>query len=373
MAANRKGKTKNSALTSVADKGKLIDGSVLYERIAAIIENRKYRANAHANQETTMMFWEVGQYINSAVLNNERAAYGKQILMALSAKLVAKYGKSFTERNIYRMTLFAERFPDIKILPTLSAKLSWSHILELLPLKSTEAQLYYAKEVAVQDLGVHDLRRQISRKTFERREIANAELSEQSVVPFNVFKDPYLLDVLGLKDNYLEADLEKAILTDIEAFILEFGHGFSFVERQKRMILDGEDIVLDMLFYHRKLKRLVAIELKLGRFKAAYMGQMLLYLKWLDKYERQPDEEAPIGIILCATANREKVELLEMDKAGIAVAEYWTHLPPKAEFEAKIKEIMIEAKERLERRKSLLSSGIQREIEYFIESKDEDN
>jgi len=170
-------------------------------------------------------------------------------------------------------------------------------------------------------LGVHELRRQISRKVFERREIANTELSEQSVVPFNVFIDPYLLDVLCLKDNYLEADLEKAILTDIEAFILEFGHGFSFVKRQKRMILDGEDIVLDLLFYHRKLKRLVAIELKLGRFKAAYMGQMLLYLKWLDRYERQPDEEAPIGIILCATANREKVELLEMDKAGIAVAE----------------------------------------------------
>jgi predicted nuclease of restriction endonuclease-like (RecB) superfamily len=350
-----------------------IDEAALFERVAAIIENRTYRAYAHANQETTLMFWEVGQYINSAVLDNQRAAYGKQILPTLSAKLVAKYGRNFTERNIYRMTLFAERFPDIGILPTLSAKLSWSHILEMLPLKSAEAQLYYANEVVERNLGVHELRRQISRKAYERREIANAELSEQSAVPFNVFKDPYLLTMFSLKDNYLEADLEKAILADIEAFILEFGHGFSFVERQKRMIVDGEDIVLDLLFYHRVLKRLVAIELKLGRFKAAYMGQMLLYLKWLDRYERQGGEEAPIGIVLCATANCEKIELLEMDKAGIAVAEYWTHLPPKAEFEAKIKAIMIEAKERLERRKSLPSSEIQKEIDYFIEPKgDED-
>jgi predicted nuclease of restriction endonuclease-like (RecB) superfamily len=233
--------------------------------------------------------------------------------------------------------------------------------------------LYYAQEVAARNWGVHELRRQISRKAYERREIANTELSADSAVPFNVFKDPYLLDTFALKENFLEADLEKAILADIEAFILEFGHGFAFVERQKRMIVDNEDIVLDLLFYHRTLKRLVAIELKIGRFKASYKGQMELYLKWLNRYERQPGEEAPIGIILCATANREKIELLEPGKAGIAVAEYWTHLPPKAEFEAKIKAIMIEAKERLERRKSLPSSAIQREIDYFIEPKDEED
>jgi hypothetical protein len=167
--------------------------------------------------------------------------------------------------------------------------------------------------------------------------------------------------------------LEKAILADIESFILEFGHGFSFVARQKRMILDGEDIVLDLLFYHRILKRLVAIELKLGKFKAAFAGQMLLYLKWLNRYERQDGEDAPIGIILCASANRETVELLEMDKAGIAVAEYWTHLPPKDVFEEKIKNILVEAKERLERHKSFPDSEIQREIDYFIDPKDDDD
>jgi predicted nuclease of restriction endonuclease-like (RecB) superfamily len=222
-------------------------------------------------------------------------------------------------------------------------------------------------------LGVHELRRQISRKAYERREIANTELSEQSAVPFNVFKDPYLLDLFGLKENYLEADLEKAILADLEAFILEFGHGFTFAERQKRMIIGGEDIVLDLLFYHRILKRLVAVELKLGVFKAAYKGQMELYLNWLDEHERQEGEEAPVGIILCASANREKVEMLKLDKAGIAVAEYWTELPPKAEFERKIKEILCEARERLARRKSLPSRATPRQIDYFIETKNDED
>ena len=349
-----------------------IDVTQLFARVAEIIENRKYRAISHANQETTLMYWEIGQYINSVVLEDKRAAYGKKILTMLSAKLTEKYGNNFTERNLYRMSLFAERFTDLEILPTLSAKLSWSHIIELLPIKSLDAQLYYAHEVAQRNLSVHALRKQISRKAYERREIANSELTNESAVPFNIFKDPYLLDLFGLKENYLEADLEKAILKELETFLLEFGHGFTFVERQKRMILDGEDIVLDLLFYHRILKRLVAVELKLGRFKAAYMGQMLLYLKWLDRYERQPGEEAPIGIILCATANREKIELLEMDKAGIAVAEFWTQLPSKKEFEKKIGEIYEEAKERLERRKLLKSTDLGREIEYFYELKNDD-
>ena len=349
-----------------------VDENLLFSRVAEIIENRKYRAYVHANQETTMMFWEVGQYINSVVLGNKRAEYGKNILTALSAKLIKRYGNGFSERNLYRMTLFAERFSDTTILPPLAAKLSWSHIIELLALKTDEARMYYANDAAVRNYSAKELRRQISRKAYERREIVNTGLAKGSAVPFNIFKDPYLLDFFGLKENYLEADLEKAILTELEAFLLEFGHGFTFVERQKCMIIDNEDIILDLLFYHRILKRLVAVELKLGVFKAAYKGQMELYLKWLNKYERQEGEEAPIGIILCATANREKVELLEMDKAGIAVAEYWTHLPPKAEFEAKIKAILIEAKERLERRKSLLPGETQKSIEYFYESKDDD-
>ena len=347
--------------------------TILFKHVSAIIEERRYRAGAYANREVTLMYWEIGKYIGSVLLEGERGEYGKQIVSALSTQLEKKYGKSFELRNLRRMVQFAGKFSDFEIVSTLSTQLSWSHIVELLPLKTTQAQLYYAQDIAERSLSVQELRRQISRKAYERREIANNKLSVESSIPFNVFKDPYLLDVLGLKDNFLEADLEKAILGSIETFILEFGHGFTFVERQKRMIIENDEIVLDLLFFHRKLKRLVAIELKIGKFKAAYMGQMSLYLKWLNRYERQEGEEAPIGIILCTEANRGQIELLELDKAGIAVAEYWTDLPPKRQFEQKIKEIMQEARERLERRKLFPKSNVQKQIDFFLDPKDEDD
>jgi len=361
----------DTAISEIGTTNGTVDESKLFKYVTAIIETRKNRASATVNHETTMMFWDVGRLISAVVLDHKRATYGKKILSELATKLTAKYGRNFAERNIYRMIQFSQQFTDCEILSPLATKLSWSHFVEMLLIKTDEARMYYATDAAVHGYGTKELRRQISRKAYERREIANTALSEETIVPFNVFKDPYLLDMYELKDNYLEADLEKAILMDLESFILEFGQGFTFVGRQKRMIIDDEDIVLDLLFYNRILKRLVAVELKLGRFKAADMGQMLLYLKWLDRYERQEGEESPIGIILCATANREKIELLEMDKAGIAVAEYWTHLPPKAEFATKIREIMAEAKERLERRKNMPKSDILRDIDYFIEPKDD--
>ena len=350
-----------------------INETAIFQQISKIIETRRNRAGAYANREITLMYWEIGRYIGSVILEGERAEYGKRIVSTVSTQLVKKYGKGFEIRNLRRMVQFAELFPDRAIVSPLATQLSWSHILELLPLKTQEARLYYANDVYQRNLGVHELRNQISRKAYERQEIANTQISEKSAVPFNVFKDPYLLDMFGLKENFAEANLEKAILTELEAFLLEFGHGFTFVERQKRMIIGNEDVVLDLLFFHRKLKRLIAVELKLGIFKAAYKGQMELYLNWLNEYERLEGEEAPIGIILCTAANREKVELLKMDKAGIAVSEYWTHLPPKAEFEQKIKEILIEAKERLERRKSLPKSKTQKQIDYFYESRDDDD
>jgi predicted nuclease of restriction endonuclease-like (RecB) superfamily len=319
----------------------------------------------------TLMYWEIGRYIDSVLLGRERAEYGKQIVSTLSTQLIEKYGKGFELRNIRRMSQFAKEFSDMEIVSKLSTQLSWSHVVELLPLKTQEARLFYARNVVAHGFGIRELRRQISRKAYERCEIANVEIAADGVVPFNVFKDPYLLDSLGLKENYLEADLEKAILADIRTFFLEFGHGFAFIDSQKRMIIGGEDARLDLLFFHRKMKRLVVVELKLGRFKAAYKAQMELYLNWLNEHEREDGEEAPIGIILCASANREKVELLKLGKAGIAVAEYWTDLPPKAEFERKIKEILCEAQERLERRKSLTGGTAQKQIEYFYEPKDD--
>lgn len=248
------------------------------------------------------------------------------------------------------MLRFAEQFSDKELVIKLAYKLSWSHFIEILPIKDSEAMLFYANQVSDQLMSVRDLRKQIATKTFERATIANIQTSpSEHDLKYN-FKDPYLLDFLNLGNAYLEKDLEQAILDELEKFILELGKGFTFVERQKRMIIDGEDFNLDLLFFHRRLKRLVAIELKLGKFQAKHKGQMELYLRWLDKYEKQEGEKTPIGLILCAESSREQIELLEMHKDGIIVAEYWTDLPPKKQFEEKIHSLLTEAKEKIERK-----------------------
>ena len=249
------------------------------------------------------------------------------------------------------MIQFAEQFPEESIVVTLSRQLTWSHILNILPLKSRPAKLHYIQSISENQWSVRELRLQIANKAFERTAIANAQISGSAIIPFDTFKDPYILDFLQLKNGYLEKDIEMAILKELESFILEVGKGFAFVERQKRMIIDGEDFYLDLLFFHRRLRRLVAIELKLGKFQAADKGQMELYLKWLDRYEKQSGEERPIGLILCAEKSSEQVELLELHKDGVMVSEYWTELPPKERLENRLHQALADARERLERRK----------------------
>lgn len=321
----------------------------LISELSLLIEQSQHQVVIHANSTLTLLFWQVGKRINEDILKNKRADYGKQIVATLSTQLKAKYGKNFELRNLQRMMQFAEQFADFEIVVPLARQLSWSHFVTLLPLKSQEAKLFYAQASATQALGVTDLRKQIATKTYERTTIANLQNTSANPAIHNTFKDPYFLDFLGLQNAYLEKDLEQAILRELESFILELGKGFAFVERQKRMIIDGEDFYLDLLFYHRKLKRLVAIELKLNKFEAKQKGQMELYLKWLDKYEKTEGELPPVGLILCAESSREQVELLEMHKDGIMVAEHWTELPPKEQLEKKIHSILMEARERIER------------------------
>jgi len=248
------------------------------------------------------------------------------------------------------MMQFAQMYPDKQIVVTLGRHLSWSHFLSLLPLRNADARDFYAAQVAESNLSVRELRASIDRKAYERREIANSQVAPGSAVPLDAFRDPYLLDFLGLEAGYCERDLEEALIHDMQTFLLEVGRGWAFIGRQKRIILDGDDYYIDLLFYSRPLRRLIAVELKIGTFRAAYEGQMKLYLKWLDRYERQEGEEAPIGLVLCTEASREQIELLEMHKDGIAVAEYWTTLPPKEELEQRLQLILRQAKERLARR-----------------------
>ena len=250
-------------------------GGSLFDRVSALIEQARQVVATYTNLALTLTFWRIGHLIDLEVLGQQRADYGKEIYASLGRELAATYGKGYDATNLRRMTQFARLFPDEQIVASLGRELSWTHFKTLLPLASSEARDYYAQQVATQHLSVRALQKVIARKGYERREIANTQVaSDDSTVPLDVFRDPVFLDTLGLHDAYLEADLESAIIREMESFLLEFGKGLAFVERQKRMIIDNQDYHLDLLFYSRPLRRLVAIELKLGPFRAAYFGQM---------------------------------------------------------------------------------------------------
>lgn len=319
----------------------LLTNTNLLAEVRQLIESAKTQAVAAVNAEMTLLYWRIGQRINNEILGGERAEYGERLIINLSQQLSHEYGRGFTEKNLRRMMQFAQFFPDEQIVATLSRQLSWSHFTLLLPLKQPLQREFYAEMCRVERWSVRTLRQRIDSMLYERtalsrkpdeliaQELATLRDSEK-LSPDLLLRDPYLLDFLGLQDTFLESDLEHAIIREMERFLLELGAGFCFVARQKRIQLDGDDFYLDLLFYNRKLKRLVAIELKLGEFKAAYKGQMELYLRWLDKFEREPDEKSPLGIILCTGKKAEQIELLELDKSGIHVAEYLTELPDRA-------------------------------------------
>lgn len=268
-------------------------------------------------------------------------------------------GERFSRYNLSRMVQFAEYFPEKQIVATLSQQLSWSHFVEVIPLKESLVREFYAEMCRIERWSVRTLRKKIDSMLFERsalskrpEKLARLELAklkfEDKLSPDLVFRDPYFLDFLGLRGVYQEKDIEAAILRELESFILEIGVGFTFVARQKRIIVDHQDFYLDLLFYHRNLKRLIAIDLKLGKFRPEYKGQMELYLRWLDKYERQHGEDHPLGLILCAGKSDEQIELLELGKSGIRVAEYLTQLPPREILEKKLHQAIKDARLRLE-------------------------
>lgn len=305
----------------------------LIKDLRQIIEQARGHVAATANYELTMMYWHIGARINRDVLGNQRAEYGKQIVSAVSTELQKEYGKKgFESRSIRRMMQFAQLFPDEQIVSQAATQLTWSHFVEVLPLKNALAREFYITLAVSERWGRNRLRKEIDGMLYERtaisgkpEQLVKQELSElrdnDTLTPDLVFKSPYFLEFTGLKGMYSEKSLEDSLIAHLEQFILELGNGFSFVARQKRMIIDGEDFYLDLLFYHRRLHRLVAIDLKLGRFKAQYKGQMELYLRWLEKYEMEPGEESPLGLLLCTEGNDEQIELLQLDKSGIKVAQ----------------------------------------------------
>ncbi|MBP9009435.1 MAG: DUF1016 family protein [Methanospirillum sp.] len=325
--------------------------STLYADLKSYIEKTRVQIAYGINQEMVLLYWHVGYRIRQDILEEHRASYGKEIVSSLSRQLSAEYGKGYKRANLFHMIRFAEIFPDVQIVSALSRQLSWTQMRTIIYLDDPLKRDFYAEMCRIERWSTRTLQAKIQGMLFERtalsrkpEELARQELealrTEDQMSPDLVFRDPYFLDFLGLSDTYSEKDIESGIIREIERFILEMGSDFAFIARQKRITIDAEDYYIDLLFFHRRLRCLIAIDLKMGRFQAADKGQMELYLRWLDKYERVPGEESPMGLILCAGKSDVHVELLGLSDSGIRVAEYLTELPPRELLEAKLKSAM---------------------------------
>lgn len=333
----------------------------LFSDIELLINQSKQRVAIAINTEISMLYWNIGKRINEDILNNERAEYGKQVLLLLSEKLTGKFGKGWSEKHIRHCLKFFQTFSDEEIVSTLWRQLTWSHIKEVMFIDDMLKREFYIEMCKLDHWSVRVLRKRINSMLYERTSISKKpdktiinELEslkgEQKISPDLVFRDPYFLDFLNLKDTYSEYDLESAIIAELEKFIIELGSDFTFMSRQKRISIDNEDYYLDLLFFHRRLRCLVAVELKFGPFKAAHKGQMELYLRWLERYEMIEGENSPIGLILCAGKSQEHIELMQLDKSNIRVADYLTQLPDKKVLEEKLRLSVERAKEVLGRR-----------------------
>lgn len=335
--------------------------SPLLQDIKDLIMEARTTVAVAVNASLTMLYWRIGNRIQQEILKDKRAEYGKKILATLSQELNAEFGRGFSYSALTRMVRFSQVFSQEENIATLSQQLSWSHIKEIIPLKDPLQVEFYTQTCRLDRWSVRTLRSKINSMLFERTAISRkpdslikqelADLRDQGKLnPDLVFRDPYVLDFLNLKDTFSERDLEAAILRELESFLLELGCGFSFIARQKRIVIDNEDHYIDLLLYNRRLKRLVAIELKLGKFKAAHKGQMELYLRWLKKHETEPEEADPVGLILCTEGAHETIELLQLGDSGIHMAEYLTELPPKEVLENKLHTAVENARQSLDHR-----------------------
>ena len=330
----------------------------LHAELRALISSARLRAAQAVNSAITLLYWEVGARIRRDVLKSRRADYGKWIVTALAGKLTAEFGAGFSRRNLFNMVKFAELFPEAEKVQTLSALLGWSHFTLLLRVDDPIAREFYAEMGRLERWSVRTMQAKIESRLFLRTALSKkpailaqeelAALHERDqLTPDLVFRDPYILDFLGLHDSYSEKDLEAAILREIEAFLLELGGGFAFVARQKRMSVDGVDHYLDLLFFHRRLKRLIAVELKLGDFHPGDKGQMELYLAWLKENETIAGEEPPLGLILCAGKNEETVRLLGMNTGQVRVASYVDRIVPQQELKRRLHAAVRSAREQV--------------------------
>lgn len=331
----------------------------VFADIRDLIEKTKLQVAVSVNAGMTLLYWHIGERINREILGGERATYGQMIVEKLANKLTSEYGgNQFSKRSLHRMMQFASTFPDLKTVTPLVTQLSWSHFLQVISMDDVLKRDFYLTMAADQRWSKRTLKAKIDGMLYERTALAkqsdevirqDLELlrNERKMSADIAFHDPYFLDFLGLEDNFSEKDLETAIVSELQQFITEMGNDFAFMARQKRISVDDEDYYIDLLFFNRRLRCMVAIDLKLSNFKAAYKGQMELYLRWLEQNEMLEGENKPIGLILCAGKNEEHIELMHLHESNIRVADYITKLPDRKLLEQKLQQAVERAKLRI--------------------------
>jgi predicted nuclease of restriction endonuclease-like (RecB) superfamily len=335
----------------------------LLGQIKALIMQSQQQLAVSVNSALTLLYWQIGKRINEEILSDKRADYGKQIIKDLAVKLTEEYGKGWGEKQLRQCIKFSQSFPEKEIVYTLCIQLSWSHIRLVMFMDEPIKRDFYIEMCKLEKWSVRTFQERINSLLYERTAISKKpeqtiiyELdllkSAQLISPDLVFRDPYFLDFLGLKDAYSEKDMEASILADLQKFIIELGSDFTFMARQKRITIDEDDYYMDLLFFHRRLRCLVVIELKLGKFDATHKGQMELYLRWLEKHETIEGENPPIGLILCAYQNREHIELLQLDKSNIKVAQNLTQMPDMKLLENKLHHAIENAKNRVKEKET---------------------
>lgn len=335
----------------------------LYTDVCRIIDDTRNRVAVYVNSEVCFTNWRVGKRIKEDVLFNKRAEYGKQIVKNLSVRLTEKYGKGWSEKTLRHCLRSAETFSENEIVSAVQRQFSWTSLKTVMYISDPLARQFYMQMCQYEHWSTRELEEKIDSQLYERtvisrrpeeviRQTLDVHAEKQMLVPDLVFRSSYFLDALGLPDYFSEKDLENAILSQMQAFLNEMGTDFAFLARQKRITIDATDYYIDLLFYHRGLHRLVAIDLKLGKFKPEYEGQMRLYLRYLDQNERRADEESPIGLILCSEGNTEHIEYLMLEeKSPIKVAQYYTQLPDKAVLAEKLQRAIAIAREYFEQKK----------------------
>lgn len=315
-----------------------------FSHIASLIAEAKQRAYQAVNHELVTLYWNIGEYLHQQVSTK---AWGKAVVQDLAAFIAQTEPnvKGFSVQNLWRMKQFYETYNDEPKLAPLVREIPWTHHRLIVPCKTAQEREFYLRLVLKERLSKRELERQINASYFERVMLGNAQLSTiAKVLPqdiTNVFKDSYVLELLNLPDTHHEKDLQKAIAQNIAKFLLEFGRDFAFMGEEYPLQVGNQDFAIDLLFYHRKLRCLVAVELKIERFKPEHLGQLNFYLEALDRDIKTETENPSIGILLCKGKDDTVVEYaLSRTLSPTLVADYQTKLPNKALLQQKWEEVL---------------------------------